>query len=281
MFLKSAARKYLILAVILCSRLISLEASVLESVQKQEPTEGIRKSVFHFIRFSGKKPRAVLVLCPGQNGSGGEYLSDERWREFARKNDMVILVPDFESPDQLLASGGGYFVAAKGSGALLLQALQKENLSDVPLLLYGFSGGAHFVISFAAWAPKGLLAFCAYSFGWWSPPPNELRCPAVIACGEMDGMRYASSFGYFQAGRQQGKPWAWVSLKRQNHGRSEQLESFTREYFQGVLDCPSDKRIVIDNIRKTLVKGARCDFLMTSVLPCAAVFPSWRTLHDP
>jgi len=281
MFSKAATKKYLTLAAVLGISLLSLQASTLEDVQSLMPSAGIQKADFHFIRFSGKKPRAVLVLCPGQNGDGGEYLSDERWKEFARKNDLVILVPDFESPDKLLVSGGGYFVAANGSGDLLLQALRKENLSDVPLLFFGFSGGAHFTISFAAWSPKRLLGFCAYSFAWWSYPPANLKCPAVIACGELDGKRYESTFAYFQAGRRQGNPWTWVSLKKQTHSRSEPLELFVREYFQSLMDCLPQEQIVVDNIRKNLLNSSQCNPLTTSILPCSRVLPFWQTIHAP
>lgn len=223
----------------------------------------------------------MLVLCPGQNGDGADLVSDEKWRTFSEANNLAILVPGFVSGDEDLKSGKGYFVASRGSGKLLLEALNKCGWSDVPLLLYGFSGGAHFTISFAAWSPGNVLGLCAYSFGWWSPPPENLRCPALIACGQFDAVRYGSSFGYFQAGRRQGKPWAWASLEAQEHDRCPKLDDFVREYFRSLLHSSIKQQVTVDNVRKSLVKGSTCDPLTTSVLPCEAVLTSWQSLHHP
>jgi hypothetical protein len=164
---------------------------------------------------------------------------------------------------------------------MLLEALKQAGWSDVPLLLYGFSGGAHFTISFAAWSPGKVLGFCAYSFGWWNPPPGNLRCPALIACGQFDAVRYGSSFAYFQAGRRQGSPWTWASIEAQEHDRCPKLDAFVREYFQSLLHSPLEDQVTVDNVRKSLMKRTACDPLTTSVLPSETILESWRALHHP
>ena len=37
-------------------------------------------------------PNAVVVLCPGYNGTGREFLLDEQWQKFAKKNNLGLVV---------------------------------------------------------------------------------------------------------------------------------------------------------------------------------------------
>ena len=129
--------------------------------------------------------------------------------------------------------------ASRESGAPTT-AIATTGLGDLPVYLYGFSGGAHFARSFAAWRPERVAGFCAYSFAWWQPPPEELRSPAVIVCGQADGTRYGASQAYFQAGRKQGKPWTWVSLEGLGHEPSGELDEFVRGYFAAVMRFTED-----------------------------------------
>jgi len=202
-YIRDMMRGILVLVVVLLA-LSSLNAAGAENILKLKPAGEIRRADFRC--FSKQRPAAVLVLCPGQNGDGADFLADEKWKTFAKENNLALLVPGFVSDDADLKSGKGYFVASRGSGKMLLEALKQAGWADAPLLLYGFSGGAHFTVSFAAWSPGKVLGFCAYSFGWWVPPPGKLQCPALIACGQFDAVRYGSSFAYFQTGRRQGSP---------------------------------------------------------------------------
>lgn len=253
----------------------------IDNVISIKPSGEILQADFRCLRLSRRQPAAVLVLCPGQNGDGEDFLADEKWRTFAKANNLAIMVPGFVSGDEDLKSGRGYFVASRGSGKMLMEALDQAGWSDVPLLLYGFSGGAHFTASFAAWSPTKTLGFCAYSFGWWSPPPENLQCPALIACGQLDAVRYGASFSYFQAGRRQGSPWVWASIEAQEHEHCPKLDAFVREYFRSLLRAETGDRVTVDNVRKTLVKGKGCEPLTTSVLPCEAALASWQSLHHP
>lgn len=251
------------------------------SVLRIKPEGEILRADFRFLLPAKRSPSAVIVLCPGQNDDGQWLLKDERWKTFARDQNLGVVVPGFASPDADLESGRGYFLAERGSGQMLLKALSAAGWADRPLVLYGFSGGAHFAMSFAAWAPEKVRGFCAYSFGWWTPPPENLRCPALIACGQADASRYGASFAYFQAGRRDGRPWAWVSLDKQDHARSEALDSFVREYFHAVLASSDKDRVIVDNILKQPSDESRERRLTSSVLPSKAVLGPWRILHRP
>lgn len=236
-----------------------------------------KKEVF-LNRLSGH-PAAVLVLCPGQNDSSKETIRQKEWIRYAESNHLALAGYHFESPDELLNTGTGYFVAERGSGKVLSDALSGRGAGDLPIYLYGFSGGAHFAMSFAAWAPERIGGFCAYSFGWSSPPPEALHCPALIVCGEHDGQRYGSTLTYFQEGRRQGKPWVWVSLRQKDHSTSRELDEFVRKYFACLLRHDTAP-ILVDNYTKKIVEGDPKD-IRFSVLPSADLLEEWRRIHHP
>jgi len=238
----------------------------------------LSKSEVFFNRLN-LHPRAVLVLCPGQNDSSRESVFRREWARYAEANHIDLAGYDFESPDDLLKAGRGYFVAERGSGRALLDGLQLQGARDRPIFLYGFSGGAHFAMSFAAWDPKRVAGFCAYSFAWSSPPPEALRCPALVVCGEHDGQRYGSTLAYFQQGRRQGKPWAWVSLKEKDHSTSRELDEFVRKYFACILRHEGPP-ILVDNHTKKVVRGDPKE-IRYSVLPSAGLLEEWRRIHHP
>jgi hypothetical protein len=232
--------------------------------------------------FAWKPPRdltASLVICPGQNESSKGTITGKEWIRYAGENGLALAGYHFESPDELLRSGKGYFVAERGSGKMLVDGLERRGAGDLPIYLYGFSGGAHFAMSFASWAPEKVAGFCAYSFGWSSPPSETLRCPALIVCGEHDGQRYGSTLNYFQEGRRQGKPWVWVSLGKKDHSTSKELDQFVRKYFACLLrqDGPP---VLVDNYTKKVVKGDPKD-IRFSVLPSAGLLEEWRRIHHP
>ena len=159
-------------------------------------------------------------------------------------------------------------------------------------------------MSFAAWKPESVAAYCAYSFAWWNRPPENLNAPALIVCGQSDGTRCGSSLAYFQEGRRQGKPWAWGSLAGRDHEPSPELDSFVRAYFSevvghefrefsrigkekverassGVAFPPSIQKAFVENMTERAVEGDRAKDVGVSVLPSAGLLEAWRELHHP
>ncbi len=245
------------------------------------PAQGEITHAEVFIRPAGKKaPSAVVVLCPGQNGSAEDWLRQPDWQAFAERHNLALAGLYFQSRDEDLQNGRGYFVASRGAGKLLEEALSRAGLGHLPIFLYGFSGGAHFAASYAAWHPEKVLGFCAYSFGWWKAPPAGLSSPALIVCGQADGARYGATFAYFQAGRRQGKPWAWVSLEATPHAPSGKLEHFVRSYIECLLASPPE-RVIVNNLTKRVMDAQESSELSTSVLPRRDLLPAWRDIHYP
>ena len=184
-----------------------------------------------------QNPVAVLVLCPGCNGDGRELIAQPVWQRFATEHKLGLVGISFASEIALLTQAHrGYYYASQGSGALLLSAVRKIYDRDLPLLLYGFSGGAHFTSTFVAWKPQRVITWCAYSAEWWDVPSVKVRQPAgILACGE-DDERYGASLTYFLQGRALGEPWTWVTVPKTSHVMAEPMSHFVRNEFAVLLD---------------------------------------------
>lgn len=235
---------------------------------------------------SSSTPKAVLVLCPGVNRSGEELISNPVWQEFARSNNLGIVGLSFSSPLNHIKDGNGYYYASKGSGGKLLEGIRKTYGRDLPLLLYGFSGGAQFTSRFEEYAPEHVLAWCAYSAEWWDiPHHNQNNPPGLVACGESDAARYGATITYFKQGRAIGKPWAWISLPQTDHENSPPLDDFVRKYFFACLISGTNlsRGVWVDVDTKLLVseKEAENQPSLSAWLPTQQLYDDWKTIHEP
>lgn len=198
------------------------------------PSEMTRADLY--LSNPAPNPRAVLLLCPGFNGNGEELVRQPAWQSFARANRLGLCAISFASPAEDI-SYRGYYLAAQGSGDVLLRGIRSGFGADLPVLAYGFSGGAHFTASLVNWKPGRVLAWCAYSAAWWEEPQKhpEASPPGIVACGDADAGRYGASLNFFAKGRALGRPWTWVSLGGVGHARHAPLDQFVGAYFAAVL----------------------------------------------
>lgn len=193
----------------------------------------IRADLYHVETV--RNPKAVLVLCPGCNGNGEGLVGDPVWQAFAKKQNLGLVGLSFASEMEDIHNGKGYYYARNGSGKRLLDGIGKLYNGDLPILIYGFSGGAHFTARFVEWKPERVIAWCAYSAGWWDEPkPSEITPPGIVACGENDE-RLGASLIYFKQGRTAGKPWLWIDIPNNGHEPDRRAESFVRDYFEVIL----------------------------------------------
>lgn len=246
-----------------------------------KPTNGLRRAELFFAE-TVPRPKAVLVLCPGYNGSGEGLIRQPEWREFARKHQLGLVGLSFASDGELLQQGKGYYYPALGSGQLLLDGLRGRFGRDLPILLYGFSGGAHFTSRFAEWNPDRVLAWCAYSAAWWDEPSaSQNPPPGLVVCGDEDPSRYGASLIFFKQGRTAGKPWLWVSLPGTGHHASAKLDAFVRGYFSATLSASSGGWVDLD--RKERISAAQAGEYpsLSGWLPDSSLFEDWKSIHAP
>jgi hypothetical protein len=232
-------------------------------------------------------PRGVIVLAPGWNGDGEYLVRQKEWQKFAHKNKLALVGLSFASANEPREEKLGYYYVPQGSGEALLQGItQIFGQSELPLLMYGFSGGAHFTSRFEEWKPERVLTWCAYSAGWWDrPQTSQVSPPGLVICGDGDE-RYGASLIYFKQGRALGKPWLWISVPRNGHNPHPEAEDFVRDYFQVILDGKARDAtkggwIDIDRQAITNVEEVSAQPSVTAWLPDMKLLQRWITLHEP
>lgn len=277
----------LILLVPILPQLIaeSLSAKEVEVIHLAPSSNMDRADLYYEI--SVDNPHAVLVLAPGCNGSGEGLIRSYAWQEFVQWNHLGLVGLSFASPEKAIHDGTGYYYASKGSGDKLLEGIRKIYGKDLPLLLYGFSGGAHFTSRFEEWAPSHVIAWCADSAGWWDlPQPSVISPPGIVACGENDP-RYGATLSYFKQGRAAGKPWLWVSLPKIGHQASPALEEFARKYFEAVLKRGGSSALSggvwVDVDTKKVITESEAMAVPSESgwLPDPSLTQDWRKIHEP
>lgn len=229
-----------------------------------------------------ENPAGVLILCPGRNHRGENWLHDAKWRDFAAARHLDLAIVSFASDDALLDRKKGYPCVEAGSGQLLLDAIHKIYGADLRILLYGFSAGGVFAYRFADWKPDRLLAWCAYA-GDLDPQSKQASAPpGIIACGEYDGGHYGSSLSYFKQGRALGKPWLWVSLDKGEHVQSPVLEEFARQYFAAVLAATHAPCWVDIDLKKEVTPAEAAQLpSISGWLPDRGLLQAWDQIHEP
>lgn len=231
-----------------------------------------------------RPPKAVCVVLAGVNCNSIIYLTDARWTEFARTNNIALVMASFTSPVEELKRGRGYYDARVKSGRQLVDYLESHDLDTLPLFVYGFSGGAHFAASFSEHFPSRVTAWCAASAGWWqglSQIGGE-RPPGIIACGTED-FRYGACLSHFHDGRAAARRWTWVDVPGLGHSRSTALEDFARAYFLEILKQQRRRR-ADEGVWLDVITGERGDCLPkaedvnSSWLPSKELLLRWRRL---
>lgn len=122
----------------------------------------------------------------GMEGRGVSIAYDVQYQAFAKKWGLAIVGPD------LYYQSGCYEWRdpRSGSGPSLLTALAQigrvahhGELDEVPWLLWGHSGGGHWVLGMMRDYPERILAAFCYSPAFdpqWEYPPEALKIPVMI-----------------------------------------------------------------------------------------------------
>ena len=224
-------------------------------------------------------PRAVVVLCPGMNGNGGNWIREPAWQVFARQHQLGLVGLSFESDP--VDRSHGYHYASLGSGQVLLDGIRRIYGRDLPLLLFGFPR-RRIHMPLRRLAAGQVLAWCAYSPGEGDDQSAHSDAPpGLIACGE-DDSNYGWALFYFKKGRALGKPWLWLSIADTGHKRSAVMEDFVRDYFAAVLS-PSKKPAWVDIDEKCQVSTSEAAQTPSESgeLPDGGLTKPWSQIHDP
>lgn len=210
----------------------------------------------------GGEERGVLILCPGVNGNGRLMCEEGEWRKFVSEQHIGLVGLSFASPEESVRDSG-YYHMKHGSGELLLAGIRKIYGKELPLYLYGFSGGAQFTARFVTWKPKAVSGWCAYSAGRWDEPgAGHDYPPGIVSCGSRD-YRYEDCRKFFDQGNTLGAPWLWCRVEGAEHEMSPPLEAFARKYFAALLN-PDGKAELIPEC---------------GLLPNGGLLEAWKALN--
>lgn len=243
-------------------------------------TPGLTRSEV-WVGTTVKRPKAVLILCPGMNASGESLARDGRWQEFAKTNQLGLMAISFASNPSDLFDGRGYTFAGQGSGKLLLRAVREHYGQDLPLLLYGFSSGAYFTEEFVQWSPGSVLAWCAHATGRYEENPRWWP-PGIVSCGSQDPERLGAALTHFKKGRAAGGNLVWISIPECAHECPERLNQFVRTYFEAVLQgAISPEWIDIDTEKTLTATEAGKKPSLSAWLPSRQLATTWKNIHQP
>jgi pimeloyl-ACP methyl ester carboxylesterase len=185
----------------------------------------------------------ALVLCPGYNGDGEYLIREKGWREFAEKHRLLLVALSFASAEKDVSplTRRGYYYVEKGSGRLLLDGIKKIANKELPLTLFGFSGGAHFTHRFVYKHPEKVRVWGAYGFGWFDEAPEKSRAkpPGIFVCGLKDERLPATRDAFLSALRARWRA-AWLGVDGNGHSVEPRAVDAVRDFFTGVLSKPEN-----------------------------------------
>jgi hypothetical protein len=225
-------------------------------------------------------PRAILIICPGINGSAENFARNPKWQSFAMENNIALAGLSFASPTTDLYAGRGYTYPEQGSGRILLDAIKVKYGKDLPLILYGFSSGALFTELMVNWKPDQVLTWCAHATGRYENNPKPWP-PGIVSCGENDSERFGAALTHFKKGRAAKSELLWIGLKNCNHEWPDRLHDFVQHYFAEVLKSGHDDTWVdIDTMRSLSDSMARRRPALSGWLPSKDLFDEWKMINE-
>lgn len=134
--------------------------------------------------------KGILIHQHGctMEGTGAATAHDLQYQAFARKWHLAVIGPDLYP--QKGSSCGDWISPEDGSGAALLDALRNfagltdhPELNNVPWLLWGHSGGGHWVLKMMGAYPSRIMGAFCYSAAFdpnIAYPPEAGKIPVIL-----------------------------------------------------------------------------------------------------
>lgn len=215
----------------------------------------------------------ALVLCPGYNADGEAMMRSPVWRELAKRHRLVLVGLSFASAEDDLQPEGrrGYYYVEKGSGRLLLEGVRKIAGKEVPVSLFGFSGGAHFVHRLAYRFPDKVRVWAVSGFGWHdeAPADSNAKPPGIFVCG-LDDERLPATRDAFLSARRAKWPVCWYGVPKSGHVIDPGASAWVAGYFDAELSAPGKPGVWAEAGDRGLD-----GFLVKCRFPNEAVRDSW------
>jgi predicted esterase len=135
-------------------------------------------------------PEKTYQLVVGVHGAGGRGNGAAGMKDWAKRGDVIVIGPSFETKGERPYQNGDGVHAEKLID--LFEGLKKEHKLRDKMFLHGFSGGSQFTHRFAMLHPKLVCGVSAHSGGTWATDgygefsTSAKGIPFAVSCGEKD-----------------------------------------------------------------------------------------------
>jgi pimeloyl-ACP methyl ester carboxylesterase len=231
-----------------------------------------------------KHPEGIVVLLPGTDSDGRNWVNDPVWQKFAKDNNLALIGVYYRG------EGLSYDVPDQGSGKALDQALgyfadtlRDPQFRQLPLLLYGHSQGAQFAFNYVGWRPERVLAFASIKPGGYAVVPQtaSFLVPGLLIAGEHDeSSRIRTAVSAFLDTRGKDTKWCFLYEKDSGHEIGK-IADFTRSYFESVLHPEKDKGIWLDPESGRMSKNPDGRQIPMGWVPDNKIARLWQQIHKP
>jgi dienelactone hydrolase len=210
--------------------------------------------------------RAVVVIV--RHGLGQAVFEDQEWRTFALSNGLALLrlaglaatdsvdLKDAERVQKNSRLGGGR--ALLDLISVMSRQDGRQDMANVPFVIWGHSAAASFARSFASEYPDRTVAVVSYQGNTRDVPVDVramARVPALVFAGEKDEQAgVENSLEFWRQGRQLNAPWAFVLEPGATHGSPAALKrshSVTLPWLQEIVA----RRLATDGRLRDLAIG--------------------------
>jgi poly(3-hydroxybutyrate) depolymerase len=135
----------------------------------------------------------IYQLVVGVHGAGGKGNGAGGMKDWAKRGDVIVIGPSFETKgDRPYQNGDGVHAEKLNE---LFEGLGKRYKLRDQMFLHGFSGGSQFVHRFAMNHPKRVCGVSAHSGGTWATDgygkisASAKTIPFAISCGDNDAAK--------------------------------------------------------------------------------------------
>ena len=219
-------------------------ATTLDQQIQPKPDDNFREARFRlWLPDNVQQVRGLFVLVPGYQRDGLDLVNEPRWQQLATRWNFGLL------GCTLRDEKGAYYLADKGTGRALLEALAKlavqskhPELKEAPLAMWGHSAGGQFNYNFTAWAPERVISFVAVKGAYYQAATDarSRSVPALFFTGEKDETtRIQNITDVFQTNRRQGAVWCLAVERNEGHGVGKTLD-LALAFFDAVIPLRLD-----------------------------------------
>jgi hypothetical protein len=174
-----------------------------------------------------KANNQVVILIPGDNQEAVAWVTSPFWQNFSTKNSIPVVGLTLKSSLKNNRGFPDYYndIVIQNQLALKMQ----EIFSSTLWVLYGFSGGAHFVNHLInTHHNKQIKYWIAYSARYWEPPVAEIP-RGMVMCGNKD-FRFGACLNYYHDCSKLRPDMTWVSIHNLDHCVSLEVDELASTY---------------------------------------------------